>query len=71
MGRKEISKCAYCGKKPTILRLPGDIFYAQCTCEKQGLYDYLGATTNQCIDVWNKAQYSISLYQKGGMDELC
>lgn len=71
MERKEISKCVYCGKKPTIIRLPGDLFYAQCVHEKQGAYDYLGATTSQCIDVWNKAQYSLAQYQKGGKDELC
>lgn len=71
MKGKEISKCVYCGQQPTIVRLPGDIFYAQCTCGKQGLYDYLGSTSRQCIDVWNKGQYSLAQYQKGGKDELC
>jgi hypothetical protein len=71
MKGKEISKCAYCGKKPTIIRLPGDLFYAQCVHEKQGAYDYLGITRNQCIDIWNKAQYSLAKYQKEGKDELC
>lgn len=66
MERKEISKCAYCKNKPNIVRLPGDLFYAQCSCGKQGLYDYLGITEKLCIDTWNKAQYSIGLYQKGG-----
>lgn len=65
MERKEISRCAYCKQKPTIIRLPGDLFYAQCTCGKQGAYDYLGSTEKQCIDVWNKSQYSISHYVKG------
>lgn len=71
MERKDLAKCAYCGKIPTIIRLPGDLFYAQCTCAKQGVYDYLGTTYNHCVDVWNKGQYSFSQYKKGGKDEIC
>lgn len=67
----EANKCVYCGQKPTIVRLPGDLFYAQCPCGKHGLYDFLGITRKLCIDTWNKAQYSIGHYQKGVKDEVC
>lgn len=61
---EEISKCVYCGKKPTIVRLPGDLFYAQCMCGKFGIYDFLGITHKLCVEAWNKAQHSVGLYQK-------
>lgn len=69
--KEKVSKCVYCGKRPTIIHLPGDLYYAQCTYNKQGAYDYLGATEKQCIDVWNKGQYSLSQYQKGGENDIC
>jgi hypothetical protein len=79
-GKEFIADCAYCGKKPTIVCLPGDLFYAQCPHKQeghkmQGVYDYLGITRHQCIDTWNKAQYSLSHYikahKKGDNDEFC
>lgn len=69
MERKEkIEPCAYCGNQPTIVRLPSDLFYAQCphnnkaTNRVQGLYDYLGITRKLCIATWNKAQQSLLKY---------
>lgn len=62
----EINKCFYCKQTPTIVRLPGDLFYVQCTCDKHGLYDYLGATKKIAIDAWNRGNYSRSQYNKGG-----
>lgn len=61
----ELCKCCYCKQTPQIIRLPGDLFYVQCTCEKQGLYDYLGITEKLAIEAWNKGNYSKSRYLKG------
>lgn len=60
----EISKCFYCKQKPTIVRLPGDLFYAQCTCGKHGLYNFIGITEKLAIEQWNRGQYSRSQYNK-------
>lgn len=62
---QEISKCVYCKNKPNIVRLPGDLFYAQCTCGKHGLYNFIGATRKQAVEQWNNGQYSRGLYNKG------
>ena len=61
----EVSKCFYCKSTPTIVALPGDLFYVQCTCNKHGAYDYLGATRKLAVEAWNKAQKSRSQYEKG------
>lgn len=63
---EEACKCIYCKQKPNIVRLPGDLYYVQCSCGKHGLYDYLGATKKQAIETWNNGNYSKSLYNKGG-----
>ena len=62
----KIAKCPYCNQTPSVVRLPGDLFYVQCTCGKNGLYDFLGTTTASAIDCWNKTQFTRSLYLKGG-----
>lgn len=62
----EISKCCYCKNEPTIIALPGDLFYVQCSCGKHGLYNFIGATRRQAIEQWNAGQYSRSQYAKGG-----
>ena len=61
----EIAKCCYCKQKPEIVRLPGDLFYVQCSCGRQGLYDFLGATRKLAVEAWNAAQYTRTLYNKG------
>lgn len=60
----ELEKCCYCKNIPTIVRIPGDLFYVQCSCGKHGAYDYLGATRNLAIDIWNRSQHTRSLYNK-------
>ena len=61
----EISKCCYCKSEPTIIALPGDLFYVQCSCGKHGLYNFIGSTRKQAIEQWNAGQYSKSLYARG------
>ena len=62
----EISKCCYCKNDPTLIALPGDLYYVQCSCGKHGLYDYIGSTRNAAIESWNKGNYTKSLYNRGG-----
>ena len=61
----ELSKCCYCKQTPDIVRLPGDLFYVQCTCGKHGLYDYIGITEKLAIESWNLSQSSKAHYLKG------
>lgn len=45
--------CKHCGKSPKIVAFPGDLFYAQCRCNKWNPYDFCGATKNGAIRSWN------------------
>lgn len=45
--------CKYCGKQPRIVGVPGDLFYAQCSCGKWHPYEFCGGSIAGAINNWN------------------
>lgn len=49
----EGNPCKYCGKIPRVVNVPGDLYYATCTCGKWNPYEFCGSTPARTIDNWN------------------
>ena len=45
--------CRYCGKKPPIVTVPGDLYNAQCKCNKWNAYEFCGTSPVKAINSWN------------------
>lgn len=49
----EPNPCKYCGRTPQVVSVRGDLFYAQCLCDKWHPYEFVGATSTRALENWN------------------
>lgn len=49
----ESNPCKYCGGKPRVATVPGDLHYAQCKCGNWNPYEFIGSTPRGAIENWN------------------
>lgn len=49
----EAHPCKHCKRQPTVVSVPGDVFYAQCVCGKWNPYEFIGVNPAGAIENWN------------------